>query len=121
MKDPTHRYLIRLYWSDDDEGYVAEVPALRGCVAVGDTPQKAVREIAIAMKLWLGSANRHGDPIPEPDMAREEIQRFAPFLNLSKLARRAGLNNHTLASKLRRNSPFTADEAAAILKALAPA
>ena len=121
MKDPIHRYLIRLYWSDDDEGYVAEVPALPGCVAVGETTQKAVRELAIAMRLWLATAKKHGDPIPEPDLARDEIQRFAPFLNLSKLARRAGLNNHTLASKLRRKSPFTASEAKAILKALTPA
>lgn len=121
MKDPIHRYLIRLYWSDDDEGYVAEAPALPGCVAVGDTQQKAIRDLGIAMKLWLASAAKHGDPVPEPDIAREEIQRLAPFLNLSKLARSAGLNNHTLASKLRRKSPFTASEAKAILKALATA
>lgn len=121
MKDPIHRYLIRLYWSDDDEGYVAEVPALPGCVAVGASPEKAVRDLAVAMKLWLASAKKHGDPIPEPDVAREEIQRLAPFLNVSKLARSAGLNNHTLASKLRRNSPFTAGETKAILKALATA
>lgn len=121
MKNPIHRYLIRLYWSDDDEGYVAEVPALRGCIAVGDTPQKAVGELAIAMKLWLATAKKHGDPIPAPDRAREEIQRLSPYLNVSKLARSAGLNNHTLASKLRRNTPFTQAEALAILKLLTPA
>ena len=121
MKHDIHRYLIRIYWSDDDEGYVAEAPELPGCVGVGATPEKAARELATAMRLWLASAEKHGDPVPEPDHARAEIQRFAPFLNLSKLARTAGLNNHTLASKIRRNSPFTVDETKAILKALAPA
>lgn len=121
MKKPISRYLIRIYWSDDDEAFIAEVPALPGCIAHGDSIQKAAREIQIAMGLWLDSACRHGDPIPEPDLAREEIGRVAPFLNVSKLALRAGLNKHTLASKLRRKSPFTAPETKAILKALEPA
>ena len=74
--------------------------------------------MVVAMRLWLDSARRHGDPIPEPNIAREEIDRFAPILNVAKLARRAGINQHTLASKIRRKSAFTKDEAKAILKAL---
>jgi hypothetical protein len=80
--------------------------------------QQAAKEMAVAMRLWLGSARRHGDSIPEPDIAREEIARFAPILSVAKLARRAGINQHTLASKLRRKSAFTKEEAKAILKAL---
>ncbi len=118
MKKKINRYLTRIYWSNEDESYVAEVPALPGCVAHGATMQQAAKEIGVAMDLWLESANRHGDPVPEPDLAREEINRFAPVLSLSKLARRAGINQHTLASKLRRKSPFTEEEARAILKAL---
>jgi predicted RNase H-like HicB family nuclease len=113
-------YLVRLYWSDEDDAFVAQVPALPGCVAHGATMAKAGREIEIAMRLWLESAHAHGEPIPEPDLAREEIERVSPFLNVSKLAARAGLNKHTLASKLRRKSPFSAVEAKAILKALEP-
>ena len=116
-----NRYLIRIYWSDDDEAYVAEVPALPGCVAHGSTMQQALKSINTAMSLWLESARRHGDPIPEPDLARDEIQRYSAILSVSKLARRAGLNQHTLASKLRRKSAFTRDETKAILKALEPA
>ncbi len=118
MKTPSNRYLVRIYWSDEDEAFVAEVPALRGCIATGETFAKAAKEIAVAMRLWLGSAAKHGDSIPEPDMAREEIGRVAPFLNVSKLARRAGLNHHTLASKLRRKTAFSGVETKAILKAL---
>ena len=121
MKKQLTRYLVRIYWSDDDDAYIAEVPALPGCIAHGDSMQKAAREIQNAMALWLESAHRHGDPIPAPDLAREEISRVEPFLNVSKLALRAGLNKHTLASKLRRKSPFTGLEVKAILKALEPA
>lgn len=121
MKKPHYRYLVRIYWSDENEAYVAEVPALRGCVATGDTFAKAAKEIDVAMRLWLTCAEQHGDAIPEPDLAREEISRVEPFLNVSKLALRAGLNKHTLASKLRRKSPFTGLETTAILKALEPA
>ena len=121
MKKETARYLIRIYWSDDDNAYVAEASALPGCVGVGATPQSAAKELSIAMRLWLEDARKHGDPIPEPDLAREEIERFAPILSLAKLARRAGINQHTLASKLRRKSAFTEEETRAILRALEPA
>ena len=114
-----NRYLTRIHWSDDDEAYIAAVPALPGCVAHGATMQHAARELEKALALWMDSANRHGDAIPEPDLAREEIERFAPVLSVSKLARRAGINQHTLASKLRRKSKFTASEAKAILSAFA--
>ena len=120
MKKPLNRYLVRIYWSEEDEAYIAEIPALPGCIAHGESMQKAAREVQNAMELWLGSANKHGDPIPEPDLAREEIERFAPLLNVSKLAVRAGLNKHTLVSKLRRKSAFTVAESKAILRALEP-
>jgi predicted RNase H-like HicB family nuclease len=90
MKKHPLRYLTRIYWSDDDEAFVAEIPALPGCVGVGETQLKALREVSKAVSLWLKSAQKHGDPIPEPDLAREEIERVSPFLNVSKLANRAG-------------------------------
>ena len=63
-----NRYLTRIHWSDDDEAYIAEVPALPGCVAHGATMQKAARELEKAFVLWTESATRHGDAIPEPDL-----------------------------------------------------
>lgn len=120
MKRKINRYLTRIYWSDEDDAYVAEAPALPGCIAHGSTMQQAAKAMNTAMQLWLESAQRHGDHIPVPDLAREEIDRFAPILNIAKLARRAGINQHTLASKIRRKSAFTKDEGKAILKALEP-
>jgi predicted RNase H-like HicB family nuclease len=120
MKTKINRYLTRIYWSDDDDAYIAEAPALPGCAAHGSTTQQAAKAMSTAMQLWIESARRHGDHIPDTDIAREEIDRFAPILNIAKLARRAGIIQHSLASKIRRKSAFTKDEAKAIPKALEP-
>jgi predicted RNase H-like HicB family nuclease len=61
------RYLIKIYWSDEDEVYVAEVPALPGCLSHGVTYEEAARNIRESMEAWIESAARHGDPVPEPD------------------------------------------------------
>ncbi len=112
------KYLIKIYWSDEDDAYIATVPALRGCISHGDTYAKAARNIKDAADLWIASARKHNDPIPEPDLAAEEINRLAPLLNISKLARLAGINKYTLASKLRRGSSFTHEESGRILQAI---
>lgn len=113
------KYLTKIYWSDEDKAYIAEVPSLPGCVAHGHSYESAALNIREAMELWLESAKRHDDPIPEPDIAAEEITRLAPLLNISKLARLSGINKHTLASKLRRHTRFTTEEAKKIRNALA--
>jgi predicted RNase H-like HicB family nuclease len=113
------KYLAKIYWSEEDGCYVAEVPALKGCVSHGATYEKAARNIREAMEVWLASARRHTDSIPEPDLAAEEIGRLSPILNISKLAKLSGVNPNTLASKLRRGSRFTAKEAGKIRAALA--
>jgi len=112
------KYLTKIYWSDEDDAYVAEVPALRGCVAHGGTYAKAAAAVEKAMELWVDSAKRHGDTVPEEDLAREEINRLAPLLSIAKLARLTGINPHTLASKLRRGTRFTSEEAGRILVGL---
>jgi DNA-binding phage protein len=91
---------------------------LPGCVSHGSTYTEAAKNIQEAMELWLESAKKHNDPIPEPDIAMEEIGRISPLLNLSKLARLAGINKHTLASKLRRKSRFSTEDARKICNAL---
>ena len=113
------KYLTKIYWSAEDDAYVAEVPALPGCVSHGSSYESAARNIHEAMDLWLASAKRHHDPIPEHDRTTEEIARFGPLLNISKLAMLSGLNKHTLASKLRRKSRFTHEESTKIQAALA--
>jgi len=112
------KYLVKIHWSEEDDAYVASVPALRGCVAHGATYAEAAAMIEDAAAAWLASAEKHSDPIPVPDLAAESIRNLAPVLNVSKLARMSGMNVYTLASKLRRNSRFTEDESRRILGAL---
>ena len=64
MKD--YHYHINVFYSDEDECYIATVPDLEGCSAWGDTPEDAVREIQIAKALWLEDAEESGKPIPSP-------------------------------------------------------
>ena len=62
MKD----YHINVFWSDEDDCYVADVPDLETCSAFGDTPEEALAEVQIAKRAWLEVAREHGKPIPEP-------------------------------------------------------
>lgn len=57
-------YLIRTFWSDEDQCYVAEVPELRGCSGLGPTPEKATREAQKSIDNWMRVAKREGLPIP---------------------------------------------------------
>jgi predicted RNase H-like HicB family nuclease len=59
-------YAVSIFWSEEDNQYIAVVPDLRGCSASGDTPEEALSEIKIAKALWLEVAKDHGDPLPEP-------------------------------------------------------
>lgn len=113
----TH-YSIHIAWSDDDQAYIARVPAIPGCMSHGDSYAKAAANVQEAIKDALDAKEQLGFPVPEPDLAGEEILRFAPLLNVAKLARAAGLNYNTLASKLRRGSSFTPEGARAIRAAL---
>jgi predicted RNase H-like HicB family nuclease len=61
-----HRYHINLFWSADNECWIADVPDLRPCSAHGETPSEAIAEAETAIELWLETATEHGLPIPEP-------------------------------------------------------
>lgn len=64
--DIMHKYEIIMYWSNEDDAFVAEVPELPGCAAHGDTQEMALAEVKQAMDLWVDTAREFGDPIPEP-------------------------------------------------------
>lgn len=61
-----YKYRINIFWSEEDECFIAEVPDLKGCSAVGDTPEEALKEVQVAIKNWLEIAREKGLPIPEP-------------------------------------------------------
>ncbi|MCL2396919.1 MAG: type II toxin-antitoxin system HicB family antitoxin [Defluviitaleaceae bacterium] len=60
------KYHINVFYSEDDKGFIADVPDLQYCSAFGETQEEAMREIMIAMELWLEVAKADGDDIPEP-------------------------------------------------------
>jgi predicted RNase H-like HicB family nuclease len=60
------RYEIIIYWSNEDQAFVAEVPELPGCMADGPTYQEALRNVELVTSEWLETARELGRPIPEP-------------------------------------------------------
>ena len=59
-----HRYHINVFWYADDACWIADVPDLKYCSAHGETPEDALREIKVAMKLWLATARQQCKPVP---------------------------------------------------------
>jgi len=60
-------YHINIFYSEDDDGYIADIPDLEACSAFGQTPDEALREVQQAKKLWLEVARAEGKPIPQPE------------------------------------------------------
>jgi predicted RNase H-like HicB family nuclease len=61
-----YKYEIIIYWSTEDNVFIAEVPELPGCMAHGQTPEESVSNARNAINLWIETAKEFGDPIPEP-------------------------------------------------------
>lgn len=62
-----YKYAIEIFYSEDDEGYIAVVPELAGCSAFGESEEAALKEVMIAMELWLETAEKEGRKIPRPE------------------------------------------------------
>lgn len=59
-------YPILIFWSQEDGGYIADIPDLQRCSAFGRTPAEALAQLEIARAAWLETAREHGDPLPTP-------------------------------------------------------
>jgi len=62
MKD----YHINIFYSEEDSGYIADIPDLEACSAFGETAEEALREVQLAKQAWLEAARSAGKPIPKP-------------------------------------------------------
>lgn len=60
------KYEVIIYWSDEDEAFVAEAPELAGCMADGATYQEALFNLEVAIQEWIETAQELGRPVPEP-------------------------------------------------------
>jgi predicted RNase H-like HicB family nuclease len=59
-------YHINVFYSEEDKGYIADIPDLRMCSAFGTSPEEAVREVQIAKQAWLKAARAAGKRVPKP-------------------------------------------------------
>jgi len=63
------RYPIIVFWSDEDNMWVADAPDLKSCSGLGETAEQAVVELETAIDAWIDCARRAGYPIPPPSPA----------------------------------------------------
>ncbi|MBP1560199.1 MAG: type II toxin-antitoxin system HicB family antitoxin [Oscillospiraceae bacterium] len=61
-----YKYEIILYWSNEDNSYIAEVPELAGCMADGSTMQAALENVHTVIEEWIETAKLTGREIPAP-------------------------------------------------------
>lgn len=61
-----NRYLVEIFWSDEDGGYVAVVPDLPGCSAWGRSMEEAARQIEEAQTAWIEACQASGEGVPAP-------------------------------------------------------
>ena len=60
------KYEIIIYWSEEDQAYIAEVPELPGCAADGQTYRQALANVEVIIREWIETAKELKRPIPEP-------------------------------------------------------
>lgn len=111
------QYQTLIFWEDADECYIATVPGLPLFSAHGDTPEEAARELSVALELAAEVAEEDGETFSFPDNL-PALTKAAPLLNLSALARRLGLKQSTLASKIQRGTTLKPEETEALNNAL---
>jgi predicted RNase H-like HicB family nuclease len=59
-------YHINIFFSEEDGGYIADIPDLQACSAFGDTAEQALAEVGRAKAAWLAAAKEAGKPVPPP-------------------------------------------------------
>lgn len=85
------RYPANVFWSDEDEGFIAIAPDLPGCSAFGETQSKALRQLHDAIAAWIEAARRAGNAIPEPSRPTVDAQPSGKLLVRMPRSLHAGL------------------------------
>ena len=61
-----YKYEVIIYWSDEDQVFIAELPELPGCMAHGESQELALKNAQEAIQLWIDTANEFREPVPVP-------------------------------------------------------
>jgi antitoxin HicB len=96
-------FTIRPLTGDDGGGFAIEYPDLPGCISDGNTPEDALKHGAHAVKAYLRSCVKHGDPIPQPSTASGQWRQRVPRSLHARLvvrARQEGVSLNTLVTAL---------------------
>ena len=73
------RYPIEVFWSEEDDGYIAIAPDLPGASAWGKTEADAIKELHVVIDLWVRAAKKAGNPVPRPS-DRADVNYSGKFL-----------------------------------------
>ena len=68
-----YKYEVIIYWSDEDQVFIAELPELPGCMAHGESQELALKNAQEAIQLWIDTANEFGEPVPVPKGRRRML------------------------------------------------
>ena len=103
---------IVVAWNEEDECYVASLPAFSGLATNGNTPGAAIAEARILLGKMLDLIAGQGRHAPSTDQpfGQDQVRAWLPFINVSKLAALTGIKRATLNSKLKRGTRFTPQE-----------
>ena len=83
-------YHINIFYSEEDGGWIADIPDLQACSAFGETPGEALREVERAKQAWLETARKEGKPVPSPRYRPAIYQLEARAVNEGKATYSAG-------------------------------
>jgi len=61
-----HKYELIVYWSEEDQAYLAEVPELLGCMADGASYEEALKNVQVIISEWIETAKAEGREVPTP-------------------------------------------------------
>jgi predicted RNase H-like HicB family nuclease len=62
-----YKYRMNVWWSEEDQAFLVEVPELPGAMADGATPEEAIANVRETIRLWIAFAREHGREVPEPE------------------------------------------------------
>lgn len=111
-------YPATVSYSEEDECFIARIPAFKYCAGHGETPEEALHEAYDGLGGIIEVMRKDGAPLPDPDETAVRLRHIKGIVKISKLARLAGMPPSTLSSKIDRGGPFTAEERERIQSAL---
>jgi predicted RNase H-like HicB family nuclease len=115
-------YVIQVYWDNRAEYFVAEIPSIPTCAADGSTQAEALANLEETFAVLKEAYCEEGVVIPTPTSPRsisvEQLSELSKLVKISYLAELAGIPGQTLATKLKRGTPFSVAEARKISRAL---